>query len=284
MIFQRHPATLVLLCAAILLSCARDGSRGPALVATSIYPVADIARNVAGDAAGVMHAVPASANPHSFEPDPSTVKQLHGAALYIGVHPELDGWVAKLLSPEAKRLFIADSMGGENPHYWLSVRKAKQIAGLVRDLLSSSFPEKKETFAENCATYQKKLDALDGRIAALFTPLRNKKFIQWHPAWDFFAADYGLIVAGTIESGHGDSPSLKGFRALADTARREKIAVVVVDQYVQGGTAAALVREIGGREVRLDSIGGPSEPGKSDYIGMMEQNARILAGALAGAR
>jgi len=284
MIFQRHPITILFLCAALLPSCARDGSRGGTLVATSIYPVADIARNVAGDALTVMHAVPASANPHSYEPDPSTVKQLRGAALYIGVHPELDGWVAKLLSPDAKRLFIADSMGGENPHYWLSVKKTKLIAGLVRDLLSSTFPDKKQEFAENCASYQKKLDALDGRIAALFAGVPGKKFIQWHPAWDFFAADYGLTIAGTIESGHGDSPSLKSFRALADTARREKIAVVVVDRYVQGGTAAALVREIGGREVRLDSIGGPSEPGKSDYIGMMEQNARILAGALAGAR
>jgi ABC-type Zn uptake system ZnuABC Zn-binding protein ZnuA len=281
MIKSRHFATILLLCAALFLSCAKDTPRG-ALVATSIYPIADIARNVAGGAVTVIHAVPANANPHSYEPDPSTVKQLRDAAVFIGVHPELDGWVGKLLSPGAKKAYLADTIGGENPHLWLSVKKTKLIAAAVRDQLSAAFPDKKEILTANCAAYVKKLDALDARLSALFAGVRNRKFIQWHPAWDYFAADYGLVVAGTIESGHGDSPSLKSFRALADTARREGIKTVLVDQYVQGGTAAALVREIGGIEVRLDSIGDPSAPGKSDYIGLMEHNARVLAGALSG--
>ena len=279
----RHLVMTLLLCTALIISCAKDTPRG-ALVATSIYPIADIAHNIAGGTVTVIHAVPANANPHSYEPDPSTVKQLRDAAVFIGVHPELDGWVGKLLSPGAKKAYLADTIGGENPHLWLSVKKTKLIAAAIRDLMSSAFPDKKEIFSQNCAAYVKKLDALDARIAALFAGVRNKKFIQWHPAWDYFAADYGLVVAGTIESGHGDSPSLKSFRGLADTARREGIKTVLVDQYVQGGTAAALVREIGGYEVRLDSIGDPSVPGKSDYIGLMEHNARILAGALSGVK
>lgn len=281
MMIQRYLTTLLLLCAALLISCIKENPRG-ALVATSIYPVADIARNIAGGDLTVIHAVPANANPHSYEPDPSTVKQLRDAAVFIGVHPELDGWVGKLLSPGAKKSYLAETIGGENPHLWLSVKKTKLIAAAIRDQMTSAFPDKKEIFAKNCAAYVKKLDALDARLTALFAGIRNKKFIQWHPAWNYFADDYGLTVAGTIESGHGDSPSLKSFRALTDTARREGIKTVLVDQYVQGGTAAALVREIGGREVRLDSIGDPSVPGKSDYIGLMEHNARILAGALSG--
>lgn len=278
----RQLLAILVLCMVLFVACSRDNTRGGAIVATSIYPVADIARNIAGGTVTVIHAVPANANPHSYEPDPSTVKSLRDASVFIGVHRELDGWVGKLLSPDAKKIYLGDTIGGDNPHIWLSVKKTKLIAAAVRDLMSSAFPDKKELFAANCAAYVKKLDALDLRIAALFAGVRNKKFIQWHPAWNFFAADYGLTVAGTIESGHGDSPSLKAFRTLADTARREGIKTVLVDQYVQGGTAAALVREIGGREIRLDSIGDPSQPGKSDYISLMEHNARILAGALSG--
>lgn len=264
----------------ILCMCAKHPSTDMPTVATSIAPIADITQNIAGNSVNVISTVPPNANPHTYEPDPSTAKALRSAMLFIGVHPEFDGWVLKMISPEGKKFFLSDLVKGENPHLWLSVKNAKLIASAIRDFLTASYPERAEIFAQNFEAYQKKLEALDGRINDIFSRVKQKKFFQWHPAWDYFAVDYGLSIAGTIESGHGDSPSIKGIANLKKLARGEKIKVVVIDYYAHNKTAEAFVREIGGTAVRLDGIGNPSDPARANYLSLMEYNAQTLAKAL----
>ncbi len=279
---------MIVVAALMVAQCVKtepEGETGTSVIA-SIFPVSDIARNIAGDSITVDYAVPANANPHSYEPDPSTVKKLRGAAVFIGVHRELDGWIEKFLPRSARKIYLADIFGKhghhDNPHFWLSVQKAKIIASSLRDSLTLLYPEKSRTFDANLAAYHRDLDALDVRIAALFSGIQIRGFIQRHPAWDYFAADYGLIITGTVESGHGDSPSLREFRALAEKARRRGVTIVVADLGEPGGTAMSLVAEIGGHIVQLDGIGDPAVPEKSSYIAMMEDNAKRLAAALAG--
>lgn len=261
-------------------SCEKKPENEKLHVAVSIFPISDIVQNIAGTSIQVISAVPVNANPHSFEPNPSTVRELRTSKLFIGVHPEFDGWAAKMIAPDGKKFFLSDIIKGDNPHLWLSVKHARLIASAIRDFLYSAFPEKKEEFSKNFNSYDKKLIELDARIASLFAPLKKRKFIQWHPSWDYFARDYKLVIAGTIESGHGDSPSLKEFSVLKSMALKEHITVVVIDYYAQNKTADTFVREIRGKEVRLDGIGGASISGRNTYVSLMEYNAHALAKAL----
>ncbi len=260
--------------------CSKEPSAHVPTIATSIAPIADIAQNIAGNAMTVISAVPPNANPHTFEADPSTAKLLQRSSIFIGVHPEFDGWVSKMLSPAGKKFFLSDIIKGDNPHLWLSVKNAKLIAAAIRDFLSSSYPEHSGQFAKNCDAYQKKLDILDRRISTMFTGIKQKKLFQWHPAWDYFANDYGLIIAGTIESGHGDSPSIKGIADVKKRALKENIKVVIIDYYAHNTTADAFVREIAGKAVRLDGIGNPNDNARAQYLSLMEYNAQTLAKAL----
>ena len=265
---------------ATAFSCAKGPVNDSAVIVASIAPIADIAQNIAGNSINTISAVPFNANPHTFEPDPSTVKSIQNAKLFIGVHPEFDGWISRMVSVKGKIYFLSDMVSGDNPHVWLSVKNARRIAPAIRDMLAAQFPEKAEMFSENFAAYDKKLSALDGRIATMFSNVKHKKFIQWHPAWNYFAADYGLDIAGSIESGHGDAPSIKSFRDLKARAIKDGIKIVVIDYYASSQTAEAFVREIGGKEVRLDGIGNPQHPDKAHYLALMEYNARVLAQAL----
>jgi len=180
------------------------------------------------------------------------------------------------------RYHLRDLMTDHNPHVWLSVKKAKMIASAARDRLAVLDPEGKAAYDANLASYEKKLDELDGRIGNMYREIKGRQFIQWHPSWNYFASDYGIVVAGTIESGHGDSPSLGHFKDLIERARRGGVKAVVVDLNVQSGAAESLAREIGGRMVRLDGIGDPGNAGKATYIELMESNAKVFAAALAG--
>lgn len=271
-------------------------------VATSIFPVCDIAKNIAGNNAEVFFVVPSGANPHTYEPVPSVVKKLQQVDLFLGIHPDFDGWIKDYLPEKAKVTFLdrpshlddhtnhdhsqhddEDEKSHQhhgNPHIWLSVRNAKKIAERITLEFASLDEENHIQYERNLNSYVNELNRLDDKIAALFETVKTKMFIQYHPAWDFFAKDYGLDVVGTIESGHGDEPSVRELKSLIEKAKGDQVKVIVIGLNLESKAAEVLRREIDGVLVRLDSIGNPRLPEKSSFLEMMNFNAKTLADAL----
>ena len=273
-------------------------------VAVSVFPLADIAGNIAGEPGDVFFVVPAGANPHTYEPVPSTVKRLQDADLFIGVHREFDGWLEDYLPPKTAVKYLTDEpdminpsddthpcrhhrehreAGAHhpiNPHLWLTPKGAARLAEYISAYLAMLDPEHGERYRRNCEVYNGKLEALHRKIITMFDAVRSRKFIQWHPAWDYLARDYDLEILGTMESGHGDSPSVRDFKSLAEEAVRENVRVIVVGLTAENRATEALAREIGGRVLRLDSIGDPTDEERSSYVRLMEYNAKLLSLAL----
>ncbi len=275
------------------LSCSpRVPASGERLtVAVSIYPLYDIARNIAGTDADVIFAVPPGANPHGFEPRPATVRELQKASLFVGVMRPFDGWVEKLLRKDAAVRYLKDSTqnrGGHhdesdpvnNPHIWISVKGAGDISKKFEVFLSGVDPSHAAGYAARLKDYTAHLDALDREVRARLDGCAGRAFVQWHPSWDFFAAEYGLRVAATVEKGEGAGPSVGDFKKLVEKLRAEKVRVIVLDLNARNTTADALAREIGGVIVRLDGLGNPGDPKKSTYIELMKTNAALLADVL----
>ncbi|HDQ45060.1 MAG TPA: zinc ABC transporter substrate-binding protein [bacterium] len=295
---------VVLSCLLILAGC-RQSSRPPSdarlWIVASIFPVQEIVREIAGDGVSVFHLLPHGTNPHTYEPPPSLVRDLQGVDLFTGVHPEFDGWIARFLPPSAKILYLSeqdgfvshshhpeteqDTMIGDhgqpvNPHFWLSLRRVRAVVPILTDALNTLDPQSREVYETRSRVFLERLDTLDVRIRSLFTGIPGRRFIQWHPAWDDFAEDYGLEIIGTLEQGHGDEPSVRSFRRLIEKARNASVRVVVVDLKVESRAAEAIVHEIDGDLVRLDAIGSPDIPERSDYFRLMDYNAKTLAAAL----
>jgi ABC-type Zn uptake system ZnuABC Zn-binding protein ZnuA len=67
------------------------------LVAASIAPLADFARQVGGDHVGVITLVPPGASPHTFEPTPSQVAQMARARVLALNGVGLEYWAGRLI-------------------------------------------------------------------------------------------------------------------------------------------------------------------------------------------
>ena len=167
-----------------------------------------------------------------------------------------------------------------NPHIWLSVREAVRIVHNVEKWLVRIDPAGRVEYERNTTRTVSRLDSLDRTIIKLMQPIPNKKFIQWHAAWDRFAADYGLQIIGTLQEGHGREITLKTFQALIRTARREQVGVVVIGINQQDPAVNPLVEEIQGILVRLDTLGNPDRSDRNTYNRFMLRNATLLAQAL----
>jgi len=258
-------------------------------VVTSIFPIYDIIQNIGVPYVNVAFTVPVAANPHTYEPEPSVVRNLSQADIYIGVSHEFDGWIEKYLPKKTVVYTIQESLAVKkkmdlkmlkNPHIWLSIQNADKIAQIITEILSDIDPENSENYKKNDHIYKVKLFNLDKKIKTLFTDIPDKKFIQWHPAWDYFAKEYGLNIEGTIEHGYGDEPSVKQFKEMIQHARSDKVRFIVVGLNLESKAAESLANEINGRLIRLDSIGNPEKPGRSNYIDLMLYNATQLSEAL----
>jgi zinc transport system substrate-binding protein len=267
--------------------CSGPGEKpasGTVIVAVSVFPVYDIARNVCGKNAETFFVIPAGADPHTYEPLPSIARQLEGTSLFIGISHGFDGWMENYLPKKACRAYIIDEKtrkkGNANPHIWLSVRESKKIASMIARNLCLVDPKHADQYGQNLDVYTRKLDVLDKTIEEIFRNSKNKSFIQWHEAWNYFAADYGLTIAGTVEREGSDKASVRSIKDIVERAKRDRVTTVAVSLNAEDRTARVLAGEIGGEIVRLDGIGDPGSSDRPDYINLMLYNAKALAQSL----
>ena len=273
-----HRKSIVAFCIvmAAMAGCSQKHERtGKIQAVTSIFPLCDITANIAGDRADVSFIVPAGANPHVYEPAPSAVKLLARADVFIGVDDHFDGWIMKFLPSTAEKTFLARE--GKNPHIWLSLKNAPVLAERIAGILIQLDPEGEPAYKKNLESYLAKIKETDEKTLLLFKNISDKRFIQWHDAWDGFAADYGLSVFGTIEGGHGKEISVKQFRDLAVKAKRGNVRVVVLGLSARNTAVESFTREIKGTIARLDTIGDPSSLDRSSYLDLMLYNAQALS-------
>ncbi len=155
-----------------------------------------------------------------------------------------------------------------------------KLAEKIFGILSELSPEYSKNYYESLNNYLQELHQLDQKILNLFEPIKNKKFIQWHPAWNFFAKDYGLEITATIEHGHGDKPSVRNIKNIIELAKIENVKIIVTGLRQQNKEAELLAKEIDAKLILLDTIGNPEDQYKSSYLRLMYDNARILAEAL----
>jgi len=208
------------------------------------------------------------------------MKKLSTAVSFIGVSKKFDGWIEKLLPEKTEKLYLSDTGHDENPHIWLSLSRAGDIARKAAMVLGRLDSRNSGVFEKNLRTYLEKLAQTDREIRGLFEPIPRKKIIEFHPAWDYFAADYGISITAAIQEGHGKSPSIKKIAGIISDASAAGTRVIVADQASNDRSVEAVAAEIHGRVILLDTMGNPGDEKKSTYLKLMKYNAGLLSGAL----
>lgn len=256
-------------------------------VAATIFPLYDIARNIAGTDVEVSLILQPSAEPHSFEPSPSTVRELSEAASVYAIGHGLDGWLGPIIASTGTDLVVVDrginvrevvettedEHGTVDPHYWLSVPNAKIIAETIADDLSARFPENELSFRANYSNYTERLNALEVELRAVIPA--GKRIVTFHDAWYYFAEEYGLNIAGTFEPTPGREPTPRALADLRNIVREAGVSVIFTEPLFSDDAIESFALDAAIRIAELDDIGGTA--GKESYIDLMLSNAYSIA-------
>jgi len=82
----------------------------------------------------------------------------------------------------------------------------------------------------------------------------------------------------------GREPSARWVADVVRTAREHGVTVIFAEPQLSPKAAETIAREIGGRVLMMDPIGGPGLAGRERYSDLLRYNAGMLADALAAAR
>ncbi len=252
------------------------------VVAVTVLPQKALVEAVCGDLAEVVTIVPPGNSPGNYEPTPQEMENFSRASVYftIGVPTEkanilpkaedmkivdLPAWVAKEYSD---REF---SPGKRDPHIWLSPKRAKVMVEVIADTMAALDTGNAQTYQDNAEAFLKELDRVDAEITETFAAIQNKTFIVFHPAYGYFADDYGLEMYPLEENGKEATP--QHLQDMIDLAKAENIKVIFSQAEIDSKQPDAFAEEIGGEKVMLDPLSG-------DYIANLEHMAKAISGAV----
>ncbi|MDP2846172.1 MAG: zinc ABC transporter substrate-binding protein, partial [Candidatus Methanoperedens sp.] len=138
------------------------------------------------------------------------------------------------------------------PHIWLSPKNAKIMVENIYQGLVQIDPANQEYYARNKQKYLQELDELDNEITQALSGKKNRKIMVYHPAWAYFARDYGLEQI-PIEK-EGKEPTPQGIVSLIKQAKENNITVIFASPQFSTKSAEVVAKEIGGEVVLISSL------------------------------
>ena len=274
-------------------------------VTVSILPQAYFVERIAGDLVAVNVMVSPGADAHTYEPKPDQMMALSQSVLFFSIGVEYEeAWLPKFkdANPEIvivdsakgiERIFETlphthdedddhafeeddhqdddDHAAGYDPHVWLSPSNGKLIADNIYNALAVVSPGNEAVIKANYEALIADIDTLDNRITETLSGVAQRNFMVYHPAWGYFAAEYGLTQL-PIQVG-GTDPSARELAALIDQAVEENIRVIFVQPTFSAANAQAIAREIGGEVLRVDPLA-------RDWLTNLEFVAEAFASAM----
>lgn len=248
------------------------------VVFVSILPQKYFVQKICRDRVEVEVMVQPGASPHTYEPKASQMTRLAGASAYfaVGVSFE-DTWLDKLVAVNPHMRLVrtdaniqkiamashhdhgeeeggehGESQGTPDPHTWLSPVLAKAQVQSIADSLVGLYPEQADFFKKNTKDLLEEIARLDARLRELLQDSRGRQFMVYHPAWGYFAREYGLQqVPVEIE---GKQPKPAQLQKLIERARRLGVRVIFVQPQFSRKSADIIAAEIGGEAVFADPL------------------------------
>ena len=258
----------------------------PIPVFVSIVPQKYFVERIGGEQVKVEVMVKSGESPATFNPNPKKMSLLSQSQLYFSIGVPFETiWIDRIKSIHPNLQFVSlhdkvhtvhehgthhsDSTG--DPHIWTSPKKVKIIAQKIKDTLSHAKPEKEKYFEDNLQAFFHDLNLLDKDIRAILGNSDNRRFMVFHPAWSYFAEDYGLEQI-SIEY-QGKEPGSRKLQKIIEEGKRLGIKVIFVQKQFSLSIAENIAKMVGATVREMDPLA-------EDYLENMRRTATAISGAL----
>lgn len=266
---------------------------------TTFTVIADMARNVAGDAAIVESITKPNAEIHNYQPTPGDILRAQDAQLILWNGLNLELWFERFFNnlSDVPSVVVSDGVepmgiaegpytGKPNPHAWMSPEAALIYVENIRKAFVEHDPENAEAYNRNAAAYSEKIKAevepIRQELAAI--PEERRWLVSSEGAFSYLARDFGLkeLYIWPINADQQGTP--RQVRKVIDAVRANNIPVVFSESTVSPNPAQQIARETGARYggvLYVDSLSDPNGPVPT-YLDLLKVTADTIAKGLQG--
>ena len=285
---------------AVMLAATAAQADDKLKVVTTFTVLADMAANVAGDAAEVVSITKPGAEIHGYEPTPRDIVRAVDADLILWNGMNLELWFEQFLSnlgdvPSATLTDGIDPIsiasgnyaGKPNPHAWMGLDNALVYIDNIETALAEADPENAETYASNADSYKQALrDTIEPlRAAVAAIPEDRRWLVTCEGAFSYLARDFGMkeLYLWPMNADQNGTP--QQVRAVIDGVRANDIPVVFCESTVDTAPAQQVARETGvayGGALYVDSLSTADGPVPT-YLDLLKVTATTVADGLTAA-
>lgn len=262
--------------------------------ATTFTIIADMAGNVAGDAATVESITKPGAEIHNYAPTPGDIGRAQGAKLILWNGLNLELWFEKffrnlksvpsaVLSKGVEPIGIGDGpyKGRPNPHAWMSPSAASVYVDNIRDAFAQHDPENAATYRSNAEAYKRRIreaiEPIRRELEAI--PAERRWLVSSEGAFSYLVRDFGMkeLYLWPINADQQGTP--QQVRRVIDRVRASKIPVVFSESTVSPDPAKQVARETGARYggvLYVDSLSEADGPVPT-YLDLLRITAETIA-------
>lgn len=285
------------------------GAHAQPRVIASIAPLQSLAAGVMDGIAEPGVIVRGGASPHTAQLRPSDAATLNRADLVIWVGPIHEAFLVRPirgLAPRIRVLTLAREPGIEvldgrvggiwgqqqddhahgdderDGHLFLDPVNARAITTAIAAALSALDPANAARYAANAARVTDRLGALDNELRAMLTPVRERRFVVFHDAYQYLERRYELSAVGSITVAPDRPPSAQRLRVLRrEIANRGAVCVFSEPQF-RSAVVRTVMEGSNARAGVLDPLGADLTPGPDAYFTLLRRLGAALRDCLAG--
>lgn len=266
-------------------------------VVTTFTVLADMAANVAGDAAEVVSVTKPGAEIHGYEPTPRDIVRASDADLILWNGMNLELWFEQFLTnmKDVPSVTLTDGIdpisiasgsyeGKPNPHAWMGLDNALIYIDNIVDAFVEHDPENAEVYVKNAAAYKDQLRATIEplRQAIAEIPEDQRWLVTCEGAFSYLARDFGMkeLYLWPMNADQVGTP--QQVRGVIDGVRENNIPVVFCESTVNTAPAQQVARETGvayGGELYVDSLSAADGPVPT-YLDLLRVTAQTVARGL----
>ena len=255
-------------------------------VSVSVLPQAYFVERIGGNRVKTQVMIPMGASPATYEPTPQQLVMLSDSRLYIKVGVPTFPFEKKhfnsIIEKNKKMIVVVMSDGVKyrsfsfkravkDSHVWVAPSTVKiAVKNIYKALIRIDAPNK-DYYKRNLDSFLMDIEQLDKEIKTTLAGKKGYSFMVFHPAWGYFADEYGLKQL-PIEVG-GKTPSASNIKRMIDIAKEKSIEIIFVQKGFDTKSAKTIADEIGGRVMEINPL-------EKDWLKNMKDIAEIFRSVL----
>jgi zinc transport system substrate-binding protein len=279
-------------------------------VVVSLKPIHSLVASIMHGVGNPDVIIGGAASPHTYQMKPSDAAKLEQADVIFWVGHDMEKFMEKplaTLGSKARIVELDEAPGliklptresgtfephddGDAPHtdgsveydlhLWLNTRNGKAMAAMIEKSLVDADPANARTYAKNLADLDDRLDKLSAEIKATVAPVKDKPFIVFHDAYQYFEKEFGVMVAGSITVSPESLPGAARIAQIHRKVEELKSTCVFAEPQFEPKLIDVVLEGTKSRTGVLDPEAGTLKKGENLYSEMMMGIATSLRDCL----